>query len=120
MTGRQVLQQAMLLLGYTDENGQVDLQKNTDLLRKGTAVTEQVFADLCLCESGLLPQAPFRLDEELPLKAVTVRDVMPFGVAMLLAQAEGDGENQSVFAGIYNQKRARCGGKTSRIDVLPR
>jgi hypothetical protein len=45
---------------------------------------------------------------------------MPYGVAMLLAQSENDGDSQVLFQSIYNQKRmsATTFGKVK--DVLPR
>ena len=47
-----------------------------------------------------------------------LHDVMPYGVAMLLALSEGDGDNQLLYAGLYNRKRAACGAATRRRNVL--
>ena len=48
-----------------------------------------------------------------------IRD-RPYGVAMFLAQAEGDGTNQQYYASLYQQKRnAVRRYPRRRQDVLP-
>ena len=94
------------------------------LRRKGYLVGDT------LTKGGVLlfakdPSAAFapiaRLEDELPLARWDAENVMPYGVAMLLAQSEGDADGQALFAAIYNRKRAAVGGFTeTRRDVLPR
>ena len=47
---------------------------------------------------------PFNMADEIKLSAVSVNDVMPYGVAMLLADMDNNGVAQVKFANIYNQK----------------
>ena len=42
---------------------------------------------------------------------------MPYGVAMLMAQTVGDGDNQSLYAALYNRKRAGMTKSDRRVDV---
>ena len=45
---------------------------------------------------------------------------MPYGVAMLIAQSEGDDELQGYYASVYNQKRQAVPRREERIgDMLP-
>ena len=121
-TGREVLYRALRLLGYTDGYGRVDGARDAELLRRGTAAVEQIYADLCrVAASGGTDGWEGDLDSPLPLSLETVNDVMPYGVAMLLAQGESDGDAQSLYASLYNAKRAGTPRpSTRRTDVPPR
>ena len=61
----------------------------------------------------------FSPNDPIPLPDRLTADVMPYGVAMLLAQGEGDADNQATFARIYNQKRAALTHTDTRINRLP-
>ena len=61
----------------------------------------------------------FSPNDIVPLPDRLVADVMPYGVAMLLAQGESDADNQAVFARIYSQKRAALTHTDSRVNRLP-
>ena len=121
-TGREVLYRAFKLLGYTDGYGGVDGARDAELLRRGTAALEQILADLRRIETpGQTDGWTGDLDSPLPLSAETVNDAMPYGVAMLLAQGESDGDAQSLYAALYNGKRAGIRRPAERrADVLPR
>lgn len=67
---------------------------------------------LTFCRSAVSGELPFRS---------TARDILPYGVAMLLAAAHGDGDNQQLFASLYDQKRVSVrSGYERRTDTLPR
>ena len=61
----------------------------------------------------------FSPNDPVPLPERLTADVMPYGVAMLLAQGEGDADNQATFARIYNQKRAALTHTDTRVNRLP-
>ena len=61
----------------------------------------------------------FSPNDVIPLPDRLTADVMPYGVAMLLAQGEGDADNQATFARIYNQKRAALTHSDTRVNRLP-
>lgn len=119
-TGRDIWEQALRLLRYTNGYGELDGQLEASLYKRGLAVVNQIYADLWFVaypeDKG--PHPLRSLDQEICLPGQLRDDGMAYGVAMLLAQGENDGENQAFFAGVYNQKR-RCGACGRRIDVLP-
>ncbi len=121
MSGQDVFRQAMRLLGYTDTLGDLDSGQNTEQYKRGLTVINQLVCDLSLAESGTMAPPLSSLRQELPLSERTVRDVLPYGVAMLLAAAESDGDNQQLFAALYDQKRVSVRQTYERrTDTLPR
>lgn len=120
MNAKHILERALVLLNYVDAAGTPAPSAAT--AKRAVGLINQIAADLTFAAN---PNAAFvpiaRLDEDVALDARTLHGVMPFGVAMLLAQSEGDADNQAVFAAIYNRKRAAVGGFTEqRLDVLPK
>ena len=113
-----MLEQALRLLNYTDIYGQLDGQQHTELYKRGLAAVNQIYGDLWFTgrKEPFLPLTSLR--ETLSLSARQLHDVMPYGVAMLLALSEGDGDNQLLYAGLYNRKRAACGAAMRRRNVL--
>lgn len=122
MTGNDVLKQAYSLLNYTDANGNINAANNANLSKRALPLINQIYADLWQ------PSAPddlFRVltstHENLKLDEYTAVNIMPYGVAMLLAQSDGDADNQTVYAALYNQRRAGAVTQTARIhDTMPR
>jgi len=85
-------------------------------------VVQQIFDDLQRAEHPLqFIQKPVTMDSPIEgLSMEAVRDIMPYGVAMLMAQSEGDGDNQALFADLYNRKRSSARKNAStRKNVLP-
>lgn len=124
-TGMDVLNRALRLLSYTDASGNVDPALSAELYKRGLEVLNQVLAELWPLEH--LPEeaenfAPLTsIQQELPLSVFAAQTAMPYGVAMFLAQADGDGSNQQFFASLYQQKRsAVTRPPRHRDDVLPR
>lgn len=120
MTGQDVLEQALQLLHYTDRKGQPENQFRPDTERQGLAAVNQVYADLWFVEK---PEA-FRPLDRLA-DAVLLSDkgceALPLGVAMWIAQAEGDAPQQAALAAAYSQKRGQCRAPLRRRqNVMPR
>ena len=121
-TAKDVLERALQLCGYVNGDGVPDRLRDADIYKRGLALVNQIYTDMFFAET---PERLFHpldgMEEEIPLSVRCVNDVMPYGVAMLLAQAEGDATAQSTFSYIYNQKRAG-GVKSPRkiADKLPR
>lgn len=120
-TAREVLERAMHLCGMTDSAGAIDRERDADMIRRGLPLTEQMVCDLYLLEHpDADPPEIKSSDTVIPLSARTVNDILPYGVAMLLAQVNGDAGAQSAFAAIYNQKRQSARRRTAAVtDVLP-
>ena len=112
----------MQLCGYVNGEGAPDRLRDADIYKRGLALVNQIYTDMFFAET---PEGGFSpltsMEQEIPLSARCVNDILPYGVAMLLAQAEGDATTQSIFSYAYNQKRAG-GVKTMRriADALPK
>ncbi len=121
-TGNEVLKRALHLLGYTDSLGNVDALQDTELMKRGTTAVMQIYSDMQRIENSTeFDTEPFNMADEIKLSAVSVNDVMPYGVAMLLADMDNNGVAQAKFANIYNQKRKSIPKSIARrIDVIPR
>jgi len=119
MTGLNMFDKVMLLLGYSGANGEV-LGKD-ELLTRGLVAINQIYSDL-LYIGGNDDFVPLlNINDEIKLPPRELYDVMPYGVAMFLAAAEGDGDNQQIFAESYNKKRVSVKAKACHItDTLPR
>ena len=121
MTGKEAFRQALRLLNYTDNLGEPDSRRQTELYKIGLAVVNQIVAELAMAENGTLPPMLASLQEQIPLSEPTARGVLPYGIAMLTAAAQNDGDNQALFAALYDGRRtACCRSYQRRTDVLPR
>lgn len=121
-TAKEVLERAMQLSGYVNSEGAPDRLRDADIYKRGLALVNQIYTDMFFAETPNSEFHPLRtMEEEIPLSARCINDILPYGVAMLLAQAEGDAANQSVFSYAYNQKRAGGVKNTQRItDKMPK
>lgn len=119
MNGNQILQRALTLMGYTDQNGDIDSEAARSANRHGLAAVRQIYSELSYA-SGTAPAAITDMSMPLPLSRRLLDEVMPYGVAMLLAIAEGDTNTEAAFALIYNRKRGLLTTTEQRIDALPR
>ena len=119
--GNDVFRQAMNLLNYTNVYGETDSMQNADLVKRALPMVNQIYVDLFFAETPDADFVPLRaMQEEIQLSARTVKDIMPYGVAMLFAQSESDGDNQALFATLYNNKRRSAERPAWTVqDVLP-
>ncbi len=117
-SGRDILAQALLLLNYTDLYEQIDDSTTTTISARGLAAVNQIYGDLWYTgrKDPFLPLTS--LEEPVLLNDRQTKDVMPFGVAMLLAMSEGDGEKGETYATMYHRKRAAAPIPQRRKDVL--
>ena len=121
MNGRSLFDKAMIMLGYTSAEG---LSGEEDMLKKALVIINNVYAELYTAfvqkqgdEDGFVPLA--NINDTLNLPPIVANDIAPYGVAMFLAQSEGDADSQALYANLYNQKKTR-GRKIGRItDNLP-
>ena len=121
MTGLDAFKQALRLLNYTDGNGELDAAASGELYKRGLALTDQIHADLVRVETGKTAPPLASLLCPLKLSNTAAREVMPYGIAMLLAAGRADADNQELFAALYAQKRTLLKRPYERrIDVLPR
>lgn len=121
MTGMNLFDKAMELLGYTSADG---ISGKEDMLKRAITLINQVYAELYYA----FVQVPGEKDEFEPLANIldvvnlpknVLTDIAPYGLAMYLAQSESDADNQSLYANIYNQKKVRGKKVTVIKDRLP-
>ncbi len=120
MTGNDCLRQAMSLLNYTDTRVEGGVPGGAGVYRHTLAYVNQIAAELWYVEHD----APFTPltgpGDTLPLSDAAAQTVLPYGVAMLLAQAAGDADNQTLYAGLYDQRRSAARRSVAHIrDGLP-
>ena len=117
MTGLKMIETAATMLGYTNING--NLQLNARINSKSLVTVNQVYSDLWrVCYD--IEFVPLKsIHEEIKLPERALNDVMPYGVAMFLAQSESDGDQQQLYSALYNRKRTGLSRKDSIVDVLP-
>lgn len=122
-TGREVVTRALQLLGYVDEYGDADALLNAALRRRAAAAVAQITAELAYARDAAAtqPEEAGGWDDPLPLPPQAIDDVMPYGVAMLLALSQGDAVQQELFATLYATRRAALDcPRRQRVDCLPR
>lgn len=104
MTGYQVVKQALTLLNYTTPRGDTDNGLNAEQMRRSLPILNTVVADL-LTVAGKPMQMLDDLQCDLPLEEhVALLAAVP-GVAMYLAQEEGDGDSYNRWQLEYSQRR---------------
>lgn len=106
-TGEDIQTRALLLLNYTDQDGKIRSDLYADIFARSLTLVNQIYADIWYSRfpRGFTPLQT--LSEPLLLPDAAADDVMPYGVAMLMAQSVGDADNQALFAQLYNAKRGR-------------
>ena len=119
-TGEQIKNRALELLNYTDQHGRLNSTMYADVTARVLPLINQIYSDVWygLYDEGFAELGA--ITDELPLPERVVNDVMPYGVAMLMAQTLGDADNQSLMAAYYNRKRASLTHMRGRKDVMPR
>lgn len=121
MTGQEVFRQALRLLGYTDTRGEPDSVQHTELYKRALPLLNQIVCDVAVIETDETAAPLTALSQPLPLSERAVREAAPYGLAMLLAASQGDGDQQAFFAALYDQKRNGLRRVFERrADVLPR
>lgn len=112
MTAQQVFNTACNLLGYNDINGEVSGED--EVKRNALPKIQMIYEELFRCEGHKDANGenqPLKIlgsmSDDIKLSDDTVRMIMPYGVAMLLAQSEGDADNQAVMAALYTRSMAR-------------
>lgn len=119
MTGQAVFRRAMRLLNYTDADGTLNAAASGELYKRALSVVDQLCGELHYAETGEVPPPLRSLAEPLPLSEKAAR-VLPYGVAMFLAQSRADTDNQQLFASLYETQRRSLTAPARRIDALPR
>lgn len=120
-TGKEVLNRALELLGYTNNIGNVDGSQDAELFKRGKAVVSQIYDDLKRIDKAADKTVSYAdMNASIPLSPEAVDDIMPYGVAMMIADLDNNGVAQAKFADLYNQKRRSVPRNVLTItDVIP-
>lgn len=112
MTAQQVFNRACNLLGYNDINGEISGED--EIKKNALPKIQTIYEELYRCEGHKDENGenmPLKIlgsmNDDIDLSDDTVHMIMPYGVAMLLAQSEGDADNQSIMAALYTRAMAR-------------
>jgi len=116
MTGSEMLNHSLKLLGYSENNGNTHL---TQVIKnRALPIINLVYAELSRnCEQKFQPLESLSKEINLPEKALN--EVMPAGIAMYIANAEGDNAAEVFWASEYNAKRVTLSRFGEIKDVLP-
>ena len=114
MTGYTATELALMLLGYTAA-GDDDPQQTDTWQRMALPALQTVLADILhvLRSEAALPQT---LGETLPVTDDAAHRAVVPGLAMLLAQASGDGDGYNRFALVYAQRRSSLPKAARRVE----
>lgn len=111
MTGFDVYESAMMLLGYIRADGTI--AEDEGIKQRAVFAVNQIAADLCV------KRRVANLTEELGVDN-NFFEAMTYGVGMLLSLGEDDREKNEIFTRIYNAKRATLKSAGGRVqDRLP-
>lgn len=121
MTGLNLFDEGMKLLGYVNDSG---VSGREEMLKKALPLINRVYSDLYYSFEAVHGEKDsFKpltaISQELKLSSAVLNDVAPYGMAMYLAQSESDADNQALYASLYNQKKTRGKRITVIKDSLP-
>ena len=119
MTVGEVIRQTLALLNYTDTRVDGEVPGGHGLYKRVLPLVNQTAAELWFREHSE-PFPPLRdLQATVPLPDRVVQTVLPYGVAMLLAAADGDADNQTLFASLYDGHRTATTETAYIVDTQP-
>lgn len=118
MTARQIVNNALKLLGYTDANGNSELPQR--ILNKAVPLINVIYSELARIESVLDFEPIKTLNDKIKLTERVLSEIMPAGVAMLIAASEEDGVSEALWAEIYNRKKVTLSRFEEKQDSIPR
>jgi len=110
MTALKLIEQAASLIGTVgiEDSRIAEIAKNA---------VNRIYCEICFNE-GIEFSEIKSINDEIKVSERLFYEVMPYGVASLIAGAVGDGENQNYYGRIYNLKRKKH--KESYVeDVIP-
>ena len=116
-TGAEIRDRALTLLHYVDQAGRLRSDLYADLYARSLDIVNQIYGDLWYTTHTTTFEQLGSLADTVMLPGRIREDVMPYGVAMLMAQTIGDGDNQNLYASLYSRKRTRAASQDCRVDI---
>lgn len=115
MTANDILQRALALLGYAENNGNTQLTQR--ILQKALPLINLVYGDIARIK-GLEKERISSLNDEIELSNKAA-DVFACGVAAYIAGTEGDDGAQALWSAEYQSRRTTLSKRTEYKDVIP-
>lgn len=116
MTGTEILNKSLQLLGYSESNGNTHI--SGVVRNRALSTINLVYMELSR-NSGVENTPLDSLGDEIKLPVRVLNEVMPCGVAMYIANAEGDANGEAFWAREYNSKRATLTRTERIVDTIP-
>lgn len=118
MTASELLNNTLKMLGYSEANGNIELPQR--ILNRAVVAVNLVYEDLW----GICNTEPFEsiksLADEIKLPEKVLNSTFLYGLAMHIAAAENDGDQNQIYAHLYNSKRAALTRFEKIRNTLPR
>ena len=113
MTAANIFLRAVSLIGYTGDS-HIESMK-----QRAIPLVNAAYIDVCRAKN--IEFTPIKsMSDSLALEEELALDVMVYGLAMFIAQSEGDDEIRAFFCDLYNRKRGSLATSDRIIDVMPR
>lgn len=115
MTGNDILNKALSLLGFFDSNGNSQLTQR--IMQKALGIINFVYIDLMrIC--GIESEPLESLNKKVNLSQYAI-EVLVCGVASYIADTEGDDNAQALWSAEYQARRTTLSSIQQYKDVLP-
>jgi len=115
MTGCEVYNNALALLGYAENSGNAHLTNR--VMNRAIPLINLVYGDLRrICGYDIKRIKDLSEDIELPENAI---DVLECGVASYIAMSEGDDSAQAIWSAEYQARRTTLSQISEIQDVIP-
>lgn len=118
MNASEILNIALKMLGYTENNGNVKLTQR--IRNKAVVATNLVYSDIWRVLGKENFEPINSTSEKIDLPSDIITDVFVYGICMHIAQSESDGDNQQFYSALYNRKRTSLSQTGRYKDALPR
>ena len=113
MTAANIFSKAISLIGYTGDSHIESIKQ------RAIPLINAAYIDVCRAKN--IEFTPIKaMSDELLVDEKLALDVLIYGLAMFIAQSEGDDEISAFFCDLYNRKRGSLATSDRIIDVLPR
>lgn len=113
MTAANIFLRAISLIGYTGDSHIESIKQ------RAIPLINAAYIDVCRAKN--IEFTPIKsMSDELLIDEKLALDVLVYGLAMFIAQSEGDDEISAFFCDLYNRKRGSLATSDRIIDVLPR
>lgn len=118
MKTSEMVKKVITMLGYTEGSGSI--AETPQMKMKAVSAVNAIYTDLFYATGAVGEyKSVTSPDSLIDLPERVVNDVMPYGVAAMIAQSENDGDSQQYYIMLYNQKRAALTRTETVADTIP-